>query len=251
MRYFVVPDLHGNGALLSLLIEKELVPTSARERFNAGIHVVQLGDLANCVRGSVVADIQILAQAAEVCDTVLVGNHEFPYLGGEPSFDGFHFDAGVKTRLDALGDNLQPCLLAGDVLLTHAGATDEWGWETAAEADEEIEYEWTTGGRQHAMFTMIGLARGGLHPFGGILWSDFNTDPRAPFRQVHGHTPIHSGPGVKCMAGVDDGFWKNGRSDWQGSIDLDVGCGKGATRVVALWLDDVTGAFKLVEHHAP
>lgn len=243
MKYFVIPDLHGRHDLLTGLLDQEKIPDARHMRFSKGVHVVQLGDLANCVRESLHDDMQSLQLASERVDTVLVGNHEAPYFGC-PEFVGFSFFPEIRLALDRLGDHLQICLLVGETLLTHAGVTDEWGFATAEEAAAEIEARWSAS-ETDELFSRIGRTRGGFHPFGGILWSDFFQEPRASFRQVHGHTPIPGGPGVKN--GAADDFWGSGRSSWQGAINLDVGCGKFSTRLVGLWLNE-DGSFRLVEH---
>lgn len=246
MRYFIIPDLHGNEALFSALLLQEEVPETPYARAALGIHVVQLGDLMNCVRESVVADIQTAALANVVCDTVLVGNHEGPYFD-LPAFGGFYWNAGVKKALEHLSGKLRASLLVGDVLLSHAGVTDEWGFTNAAEASAAIDADWKRGAPT-PLLGQIGRARNGWHPFGGVLWSDFR-EPRADFRQVHGHTPIPNGPGFKSSAQFEGGpsIWQTPDPAWRGSIDLDVGVGKGATRIIGLWLEE-DGSFVLAEH---
>lgn len=250
-RWFVTPDLHGSVELAEGLLRAADVPLAPEARKGAGVVSVQLGDLANCVARSGRADAELLDRALSWYDVVLVGNHEHPHFGGS-AFKGFFPIPEVKDGLRRLerARILRPCLLAGDVLLTHAGLVPNFGYRSAAEAAREIALAWRLA-PQALLFSACGQRRGGSHPFGGILWSHF-TEPRAPFRQVHGHTPMLGGPYGKAPDGepLQIGVRSLPGQGTAGSLNLDVGGGKQGARLVGAWLDE-DGAVELVEYRRP
>jgi Calcineurin-like phosphoesterase len=223
VRTFVVPDLHGNHELLRLLLREAHVPLTAAARSHAGVRVVQLGDLVNCVAIDLDADLETLERAQDWLDLVLLGNHEYPYFGG-PSFGGFWYDREVDRALHALAGAglVKPCERIGDTLLTHAGVTEHWGVGDALSAATLITSAWD-GLADPGVLRAIGWARGGQHREGGITWSDWS-ESRAPFPQVHGHTPHpFDGPLLRMPGPV---------------VDLDVGGSRSGRRLVGLWLDE-------------
>lgn len=243
MRTFVVPDSHGRWDLVAALLAEAGVPPSAGAR--AGVAAVHLGDLANCVRDSVVDDVASLEAARGWFDAVLVGNHEWPYINRhDHPFSGFSFDDEVYRGVKQLLDDgiLKPCLLVGGTLLTHAGVAAGWEFTTAAEAEKNIRFQWLHS-LSDPILTGCSRARGGGDPFGGILWRD-DSEPAAPFSQVHGHTPHRDGPHH-----VE-------RPDRSFVLNLDVGASKGwaargetaATRIVGVWLDESGSLDGYVEY---
>jgi len=236
VRYLIIGDLHGNWRMLDALIDKAGVARTQDGREADGDFVVQLGDLINAVASSLDDDRTILARARKLIDVVLVGNHEHPYFGG-PRFSGFWDDPELGRAV--LAAAWQPSFLIRDVLLTHAGVTPEIAASpqaTAREIHDSLVATWGTN-RTAACFSQIGRARSrwSLSEFGGILWSDA-AEPRAPFRQVHGHTPDRDGPRLPADP-----------HGWTGSINLDVGMARGATRGVALWVEQDGSLGRLVE----
>lgn len=249
MRTLVIPDLHGHHELLVALLHEADVPLAPTARFIAGVRTVQLGDLANCVRESRKDDLTILRIARELLDVVLVGNHEYPYLVSPegPSFSritfhGFAYFNDVDEALGLLRASgiLKPLLLVGQTLLTHAGVAEELakehGLPSAVKAAGKLQRTWRVrDGQDSPLYAQIGPRRRGLYEHqarqfglptcGGVLWSDWS-EPRADFMQVHGHTPCHDGPEVRT------------RASGMQAINLDIGCGKSADRVVGLWLND-------------
>lgn len=237
MRHFILPDLHGRHDLAVAMFEEAGVPTSPALRAEQEIRTVQLGDLVNCVEYRSDEDIRTLTLAQDLFDVVLVGNHEFPYFNG-PAFYGFHpielVRVGILELLDA--GILQPCLLIDDILLTHAGVAASWGYTDAASVDKDVRHAWRHN-LTDPLLTQVGGLRGGLGIAatsvlcGGIFWSDAR-EPRAPFPQIHGHTPDRvNGP----HATLEDGYT---------IVNLDVGCGWGwpergmepAQRLAGCWL---------------
>lgn len=225
-RTFVCPDTHGCYPLLLGLLQQAGIVDKIGTRIDYEARTVHLGDLANCVARDRDADLRCLRRAASWFDVLIVGNHEYPYLGGS-GFAGFmHFPEVERaiTRLD-----WQPALAVGDTLLTHAGVNPAWALpDDAAEAEDVLRAAWQTN-RTHPYFKQVGAARGGQAMYGGILWSDFDRERRdTAFRQVHGHTPHRNGPFKR-----------------DGALNLDVGVSNGwperhippAKRTVGAWLN--------------
>lgn len=226
MDTFVVPDLHGRSYLAQGLLEQAgIIDPDGNRIDEKTVRVVQLGDLANCVAGDREIDLALLGRADEWFDVVLVGNHELPYLGG-PAFGGF-WQSDVSAAVHAI--DWQPALAIGETLLTHAGVVPDLltgDVESAADAANELASAWTAERGRSFYFAMIGRARGGLHQFGGVTWSDAHEPRDSRFSQVHGHTPDPSGPSIRHAT--------NGRF----SVNLDVGGHGPVRRIVGLWLDE-------------
>lgn len=222
-RTFVVPDLHGHYDLAVGLLRAAGVPPTPRLRLDAGVRCVQLGDLAHCKAASADADAEVLDHARAWFDVVLLGNHEAGYIL-DTGFKGFWVVPQVGAALTRLLHEgiLQPCLLVGDTLLTHAGVARRWSRGTAADTEAAIRWRWRHD-RNHPMLTSVGRKRGGEHEVGGILWSDWS-ESRAPFNQVHGHSVIPKGP---------DWRWT---TDGRFALNLDVD--RGRRRLVGIWLDE-------------
>lgn len=238
MRYFVIPDIHGNHDLARRVMHQAEIPFHPTERRAEGITVVQLGDLVNCVKSSVKEDIHALRLATEWFDVVLMGNHEYPYFVPSVVFGGFYYNFEVYEGLSKLErrGQLQPCFLAGDTLLTHAGVSACWNAVSAKQTEEKIRTLYRNRhGQGAAIITNIGYLRCGVGketaerckiPMeGGILWSDWN-EPRSAINQVHGHTPNW----VEGVRTRHDGLTFQ--------ICLDVGGGKESSSMVGLWLDE-------------
>ena len=191
------------------------------------MQTIQVGDLANCVAEDRDGDIACLDGARDWFDVVLVGNHEHPYFGG-PKFHGFFHlpDVAERIRTLELSGLYQPAALVGETLITHAGATPDWGWETAREAYDAIAAEWIEVGPTSLVFSRIGELRGGRHMLGGILWSDIREPEVQLFRQVIGHTPLDE---LVVADGYEPGTWLYRHVDWGG---------KHFARLAGIWLDE-------------
>lgn len=231
MRTLLIPDVHGDVDVTRGLLIRADVSLKPQERVEDDVRVIQLGDLANCVLESVGADYRILTFALEWFDTVLVGNHEYPYFGG-PKFAGFHYDRGVSNALFGLDERgiLKPCALVGETLLTHAGVADEFGMSNVRSLRNVINSAWRNERSTAPILTQIGERRGGRSKEGGIMWSDWD-ESRAPIRQVHGHSQRLDGPwtrtGEVCYGGKPSWAW-----------NIDVGAGKRNTHPEPFWLDE-------------
>lgn len=245
---FVVPDAHGNAALVRGLLEQEglieqdwlvsgELAVAARVMPRSEVEIVQIGDLANCVADSTRADIDALDLVhAGLIDVMLVGNHEHPYFGG-PGFAGFWPDEEVRRSVLRLRDrgDLVAAHAVGDILITHAGLTSYWlrefgAWEmSAAEIAEYSNRTWASHPRA-LIFSAIGYARGGREREGGILWADWRETKPRHLRQLVGHTV---GGSIRRRAGA---------------TCIDLGAGKHSTRIAGAWIRD--GVIDVVIHGA-
>lgn len=220
---FVVPDAHGNVALVALLLKQEGIVDDDFERVNRDVTVVQLGDLCNCVMMSIEDDRACLGFAPEWFDVYLVGNHEHPYFGG-PAFGGFFSDFDIHRALLRLNDSglIRAAHAADDVLLTHAGV-GPWALRQLDDCLDtpgiaaELNAMWKHDPRD-PVFSSIGASRGGWQEEGGILWADWSERKVHGPSQLVGHTvgdEIREAAGVTC---------------------IDLGCGKGRSRIAGAWI---------------
>lgn len=199
---FVIADAHGNADLIRDLLEQEGIIEQDTSLVGAyrvmgpdKVTVVQLGDLANCVAKSILADRGALALALNgLIDTVCCGNHEHPYLGG-PAFAGYWPDPEVRRDIFSLRDRgiLQAAYESDGILVTHAGVPlwviRELGRELWPNAiAHELNELWKTDPR-HRFFSAIGARRSGWSAVGGgILWADWREKKTRGLHQVIGHT---------------------------------------------------------------
>lgn len=221
-RVFVVGDLHGQHNVARRLLEAAGIVDKEGARIrDPSVGTVQLGDLINGTRSSLARDAATLRKARAWFDVCLVGNHDYPYLGGY-GFGGFWRSMEIE-RL-ALNVFWHPALAVGGTLLTHAGVADLLGMKarTAKEAEMELVEAWLAD-RGHPFFALCSPARaGGRDYVGGVLWKDWSEPRSTRFSQVHGHTP-QDGP---VFVGDRDGVY---------CANIDVGARSG--RVCGVWLD--------------
>lgn len=239
---FVVPDAHGNAALVRGLLEQEGIielddHDVRRIRGPEDAHVVQLGDLANCVASSAHDDLQALELVhSGLIDTMLVGNHEHPYFGG-PAFHGYFPDSQVRNSLYMIRNrgDLKAAHAVGDVLITHAGLTP-WALRrlapglSAGAIAMTINGIWKTSPRD-PIFSVIGKSRGGYSNESGILWADWSEPKLRKLRQLMGHT-------------VGDRIRHR-----NAATCIDLGGGKGSTRIAGAWIRD--GEIQTVIYAGP
>lgn len=245
MSTFVFGDVHGRlDALESLLLDAEIIDADG-DRIDTETEVVSVGDLMNVTLGDLSGDSACLARVGSWVDKALVGNHEGPFaLKYHPEFGGYHCDGALFQRYRSLmfEGKIVPALLVGDTLVTHAGVSAYFGFETAEEAYDAITDVWANYGAlvrdetkffwgeteipKYLLLDGIGRRRGGTLPFGGILWNDFDTEPLSQrFSQVFGHTPQPHGPVV---------------TEWYGSGYFHLNIDKSAKSGLAaagVWLD--------------
>lgn len=252
MEYVVIPDIHGRqDALAEILVHAGVAQDNGRGdlKRTEGRCVVQLGDLANCVRGIDMEtketlqaqDVACLSSVGEFIDVMLVGNHEHPYFGG-PQFSGFGFDWDVYHELHRIweDDRLYVSFDANGVLLTHAGmhpnAFHAVGGDTPATVHTQLEHKW-----EHdpcdKVFSAISPARGGWNHFGSILWRDAKEEIHTGFPQVFGHSV-----GERVRSSNDMGGDKPHNPWWC----IDVGTGK-HSNLIAYALISESGEVNIVE----
>jgi len=213
---YIVSDIHGDyEALVKVLLDADLLVdkpgrglVKRRDAF-----VCQIGDLANCVYNSVQDDLKCLNLVASgLIDMMLVGNHEIPYFDPNNTFSGFHHSYVVSQTLWELyvKEKIQPCLLIGDTLVTHAGITrSQLGETTAKSVADKLEELWRGKHFSHHWFSDCGRARWGNAETGGVLWCDFDDEfEPTDFPQIVGHTP--QGLHIKGNALCIDSAVKNG-----------------------------------------
>lgn len=234
MRTFVVGDAHGRHRLVRRLLEEAGIVDGQGARIRErGVATVQTGDLIHATAETRLDDAAILRNANAWFDVCLVGNHEYPYLGGF-GFGGFC----RLNEIDRLVYNVSwhPAVAIGGTLVTHAGVAELLGVRSssASAAARELAEAWLAD-RQHPFFAACSPARAGGKDFvGGILWKDWREQRSLEFSQVHGHTPQPDGPvfvgdreGVFC-ANLDVGA--RARGLWLSD--------RRPSRVCGLWLDD-------------
>lgn len=243
---FVLPDAHGNAHVLRSLLEREGIieqdwnldrslAVATRVKTRGEVEVVQIGDLANCVRESVREDCDALDLVTSgLIDVMLVGNHEHPYFGG-PRFGGYYPDVRVSDRLRRLNQRggLKAAHAVGDVLISHAGLTSYWlrefgAWEMTAEEIAEYTNRTWQSDSQAMIFSAIGRRRWGGEREGGILWSDWDETKPRHLRQIVGHTV---GREVRRKAGA---------------TCIDLGAGKHGWNIAGVWIRD--GEIEIVVH---
>lgn len=253
MKYFLVPDVHGELDMVAGLLLQEGLLDDSFERIQLDVNVIQIGDLLNCVGRSINDDNRCLDHE-HWFDVLLVGNHEHPYFGG-PAFSGFHYDMVMNHRLKLL-DSQGRYKVAVDcdgILVTHAGLVTYYyekmfaGCTVASSSvAEELNDLWDDPMNKgsNEFFSAIGWDRGGYGKWGGILWADWTQYKTPKLKQIVGHSV---GEGVRVQInGYQYGLEKwNKKFDWE-ALCIDLGAGKHSPTIVGAWIED--GNVKLVEY---
>lgn len=231
-RTLVIADVHGHPDLLEDALVHAAWCVQRADGTLADVHApgdrcIQLGDLMNCVLGSERGDLRCLGIALDLGIELLVGNHEYPLLGGG-TFSGFYPHASVRDAYSAAAasGHVKPCALVGDVLITHAGLATGLLREdpdTAVDAFAALDDAWNAD-PDCPVFDLVGHRRGGRGAVGGVLWSDIHERKVKTFSQMFGHTP-HDGPTLSVRK---DGTW---------TACIDVG-GKGGRVICYAWLNE-------------
>jgi hypothetical protein len=185
-----VGDVHGRADVLRALL-RALGVLDARNRRRPGFWVVQVGDLLDR-RATPEANLRTARLAAGALDVVLAGNHEAEMLTESGSTHG-----RALATLASRGWPHAAAALDG-WLLTHAGVHPELTHDLPRGANEcavEINDRWhrrSPAGFGDPLFDWVGPARGGVAPYGGLLWrADSEWPPlgRTPWGQICGHVP--------------------------------------------------------------
>jgi Calcineurin-like phosphoesterase len=195
MKVFLISDCHGNiDGLTRALEKKKIIDKHGNRQLDRRHQVISIGDLANCVSDSLQGDFDCLSLVGEIIDTMLIGNHEIPYLDSENTFSGFRHFPELQHKINSLlnEDLIGAGVLFDKTLITHAGLSR--GILSidmdANECFNQIESHWNDRNFNHSWFSSVGRSRGGNSNSGGILWCDFE-DEFVPtnFPQICGHTP--------------------------------------------------------------
>lgn len=222
-RAFVVADAHGNYKAVKGLLKQEGLH---RLKNWETTHIVQLGDLLNCVEEDVSKDLRTLDDIAFMFDHMLVGNHEHPYWPGYiQKFGGFHFEPTLAEKMQKF--EYTAAFAFGGVLVTHAGLAKHWEltWDTAKEAARDIN-EWWSHDPSLPIFNSIGRMRGGSQQQGGILWCHSTENKSRKFSQVFGHTP------------GDIRSWKFTKYGDVEHLCIDLGAKKEGKPIAGAWIEE-------------
>lgn len=194
---FVISDIHGRyEKLLEQLVKHKITDKDGNRQLSRRHQVVSIGDLAHCAPEDY-GDVKCLSLIGDVIDTLIVGNHEIPYFDSNNTFAGYTYD-GVTSEILHLanaGGYIVPCILRGDVLISHAGLDERHvhhypqTYNTAKYHHDRLHEAWNSQLYSYSAFDAIGYARGGDAEVGGILWCDFDDELISPFPQIVGHTP--------------------------------------------------------------
>jgi hypothetical protein len=204
----VIGDVHARASVLNGLL-RELGVLDSRGRRQDGFWVVQVGDLLDR-RARADANLRTARLAVSAIDVVLAGNHEADLLAHRNSAHG----AALAT-LAARGWPQAAAEVAGWVV-THAGIHPELTHGLsphAADCAAEINDRWhrrSSESMRDPLFDWVGPARGGIAPYGGVLWgsgSEWPPDGRTPWGQIYGHMPQprpRLRPGPRWLIDMDD-----------------------------------------------
>lgn len=194
MKIWLISDCHGNiEGLLRALQKKNLIDDSGKRLESGANKIFSVGDLANCVDDSLYGDLACLDLVGNVLDGMIMGNHEMPYFDSGNTFGGFKFFPSVKEKLDKLLDEdlLGSSVQFGEVLITHAGLTDQLcPGKATSFVHDYLQDHFSARNWNHSLFSSVGHTRGGAQREGGILWCDFDNEfVPTSFPQIMGHTP--------------------------------------------------------------
>lgn len=212
MKILVIPDLHENLEFLKYIIAVE--DTAAFD------HVVMLGDYFDPpaedrlrqVAGTLLGMREILGDRLHL----LCGNHDLPYYALRPVCGGKRGRPNeiisnwlgnttiaraeiINSLWDAaFWQDLQGTVLLDGWLFSHAGVHPDW-WPPS-EPDTASRYRWLRNEWRQAFANIYreaenpifaaGAARGGVLPFGGPLWLDWEAEFKDVLEvpQIVGHT---------------------------------------------------------------
>lgn len=163
----------------------------SRGRRRQGFWIVQAGDLLDRRAGRR-ANLSTARLAVQAMDVVLAGNHEAAMLDETRSENG-----PALATLVSRGWPQAAAALSG-WLVTHAGIHPELTHALPRRAEAcaiEINDRWhRRSATQIAdpLFDWVGGAKGGVAPYGGLLWRserEWPPDGRTPWGQICGHAP--------------------------------------------------------------
>lgn len=186
----VISDLHGNYAKLKMFLDYK--PEEE--------HII-LGDFFDSYSASdddIAATFKLAMDSENV--TVVIGNHETPYLPNAHSYfgcSGNRDNPTFKHLMSTYKDRFKMSLVRDNFLLSHGGLSKKHGrnFETIEQADDWINSEWEWYKSQPVVpqtlssIFDIGWCRGGREEVSGVLWLTFGKEKYDHrFNQICGHT---------------------------------------------------------------
>ena len=204
MKTLVIGDVHGDIWGLQGLLQSTGAIAADGTR-NEGWRIIQLGDLIHGGRSDDPHsdDIGALSLSLDVCDVLLLGNHELPHAypwADFPRFAGMHpMMSGTSSLLRKASSRMKVATSVEGWLITHAGVASSFASGLPDHAPDAAEFlnrgfaERAASTVRVDLFDAVGRARGGREPVGGIFWLDWEDlcdQADTPWSQIVGHSPV-------------------------------------------------------------
>jgi hypothetical protein len=203
LKNLIIGDVHGNfDNLFKFLMEQGAINDIGQRINTQKLNVYSVGDLLDCGKGTREGDMKILEylERERWFNQVVIGNHEYSYLGGL-DFGGVRkHDRTLASKLLELekAGIYVPALSIDGFLVTHAGLADRWSFSTAEDAFEAINFCWENSedDEEVAILDWIGPERAGrfANDTGGIFWLDWTEKRNTKINQIVGHSSQYDGP---------------------------------------------------------
>lgn len=199
-RTLVIGDVHGKYDRLRELLIQEGIINEDGERINTDVEVVQLGDLGD-FRKNYTGDISCY-QAVQKgwIDLVLWGNHDRAIKDQGHEFSGYRKppeEIKHLFKLMEISGKLRFAHAIHGYLVTHAGLHPHFEELKVPKGfDKTNPYDVADWINQcpsrfenlDRFVNAIPTGRGGMSPYGGVLWRDFSEPLCNAFPQVFGHS---------------------------------------------------------------
>lgn len=240
MNHLVIGDVHGyHHNLRKFLLTNEVIDKSGSAINRDKFQVYSVGDLidGNYNRAG---DLLNLEYAEEWFNQICLGNHEFAFIGGEEFGGRRKHDRKTMQLLLGLIDKgvYVPSILISsletDYLVTHAGLSERFVFETATDAHEYMKRMWQLTPDLDEDVAIFDWKKGqyqGGDPTSGVFGLDWIDSRNDNFSQIVGHTTYYTGPISKD--------YDEKVTHW--NVDVGAKTGKG---VGGILIDDVTGEVK-------
>lgn len=204
MKHLIIGDVHGNfGNLREFLIEQGAIDEHNRRINKDTLKVYCSGDLIDGHYNRQ-GDLMLLALADQWFDKIAIGNHEWSFCGGMDFGGCRRHDRDIILGVNQLiaREIYVPAFVVEDYLVVHAGLADRWGFYTAQDACEAIQFAWDNvkaEDDENLLFDGIGPLRAGkfADECGGIFWCDWEEPRNRKINQIVGHSTYPEGP--LCM----------------------------------------------------
>ena len=203
MKHLIVGDNHGfHHNLRKLLVQQEVINKKGAAINRDEYKVYCTGDL---IDGEInrAGDILNLQLLDEWFDEVCIGNHEYAFLGGRDfGSKRKHDRETLRLLLQHLDSGkLVPSTVVKGHLLTHAGLSDEFDFQTAEDANEFIRAMWDAAPEHDGTIAIFDWKNNADYtgyttadPTSGIFNLAWKKDRNQNFGQVVGHTIFTNGP---------------------------------------------------------